>query len=135
MAYRLFERSEKNMPISFEIPEHIQQQTEMVKMAAEYVMRLVSRELDEREHERPAQFIEQMWPFMRDMQKRTLERPQSGERQTARLQPPTHDQPRLMLMIEMLSWGDAGYICACPVGRSAGRRLKPSARRSRKSNS
>ncbi|MCC6801254.1 MAG: acyl-CoA dehydrogenase family protein [Anaerolineae bacterium] len=109
------------MPISFEIPEHIQQQTEMVKMAAEYVMRPVSRELDEHEHERPTQFIEQMWPFMRDMQKRTLERLQSGESDKPRdPSRPRTTNLRLMLMIEMLSWGDAGIYLCLPGGALGG---------------
>ena len=108
------------MAISFEIPEHIQQQTEMVKMAAEFFMRPVSRELDEHEHERPTQFVEQMWPVMRDMQKKTLDRlanppePSGGEKRarTTNL--------RLMLMIEMLSWGDAGIYLCLPGGALGG---------------
>ncbi len=107
------------MTISFEIPEHIQQQTEMVKMVAEHVMRPVSRELDEHEHTRPTAFAEQLWPFMRDMQKKNLERAASGEEPKRRDKPGTQ-YLRLMLMIEMLSWGDAGIYLCLPGGALGG---------------
>ncbi len=109
------------MPISFEIPENLVQQTEMVKMVAEHVVRPISRELDENEHERPWPFIEQMWPFMRDMTKRTLDRVQSGEAEKPRdpARPRTTNL-RLMLMIEMLSWGDAGIYLCLPGGALGG---------------
>ena len=110
-----------NMPINFEIPEHITQQMEMVKMAAEYSMRPVSRELDEHEHERPTQFVETMWPFMRDMTKSTLEKVKSGE--SAKPRDPNRPRTtnlRLMLMIEILSWGDAGIYLCLPGGSLGG---------------
>lgn len=107
------------MAISFEIPENLKQQTEMVKMVAEHVMRPISREMDEHEHQRPFPFIDQMWPFMRDMQKRNLEKLQAPD------PAPRRDKPRvtnlrLMLMIEMLSWGDAGIYLCLPGGALGG---------------
>ena len=108
------------MAINFEIPEHIQQQNEMVKMAAEFFMRPVSREMDEHEHERPTQFVEQMWPVMRDMQKKTLERLANPQREKRRNQRPRTTNLRLMLMIEMLSWGDAGIYLCLPGGALGG---------------
>jgi acyl-CoA dehydrogenase len=103
------------MTISFDIPETIQQQTEMVKMVAEYAMRPYSRELDEHEHLRPTQFAEQIWPFMRDMQKRSLEKLQNsdGVKKSGR---PSIANLRLMFLIEMLSWGDAGIYLCLPGG-------------------
>ncbi len=112
------------MAISFEIPEHIQQQMMMVQMAAEYAMRPVSRELDEHEHERPTLFIEQMWPVMRDMQKKTLDK--LASEQLANPPEPSGEKRvrttnlRLMLMIEMLSWGDAGIYLCLPGGSLGG---------------
>ncbi len=107
------------MTISFEIPENVLSQLEMVKGAAEYVMRPLSRELDENEHARPDQFVQVTWGMMRDMQKRTLDKmanPESGKKRegvsTATL--------RLMLMIEMLSWGDAGVYLCLPGGALGG---------------
>ncbi|MEP7292730.1 MAG: acyl-CoA dehydrogenase family protein, partial [Chloroflexota bacterium] len=105
------------MPINFEIPETIQQQAEMAKMVADYAMRPYSRELDENEHQRPTQFVEQIWPFMRDMQKRNLEKLQNpapdGGKKPSR---PSIANLRLMFLIEMLSWGDAGIYLCLPGG-------------------
>ncbi|MFN8560217.1 MAG: acyl-CoA dehydrogenase family protein [Anaerolineae bacterium] len=107
------------MPINFEIPENLQQQTEMVKMVAEHIMRPISREMDEHEHERPWPFIDQIWPFMRDMQKRNLEKMQTPDPAPRRDKPRTTNL-RLMLMIEMLSWGDAGIYLCLPGGALGG---------------
>lgn len=107
------------MTISFEIPEHIKQQTDMVKMVAERIMRPMSRDLDEHEHQRPTAFAEQMWPFMRDMQKKNLERMLNGG-ETKRRKGPGTQYLRLMLMIEMLSWGDAGIYLCLPGGALGG---------------
>ncbi len=108
------------MTINFEIPEHIRQQNEMVKMVAEHVMRPISREMDEHEHQRPTAFIEQMWPFMRDMQKRNLERLQGDGDKPRDPSRPRTTNLRLMLMIEMLSWGDAGIYLCLPGGALGG---------------
>ena len=107
------------MTISFEIPENLLQQNEMVKMLAEHVMRPISREMDEHEHQRPLPFIDQMWPFMRDMTKRNLEKLQSGDTGKKRERASTTNL-RLMLMIEMLSWGDAGIYLCLPGGALGG---------------
>ncbi len=107
------------MAISFEVPENLKQQQDMVKMVAEYVMRPISRELDEREHDRPLPFIEQMWPFMRDMQKRNLEKLDAADGGKKR-EGPGITNLRLMLMIETLSWGDAGIYLCLPGGALGG---------------
>jgi len=110
------------MAISFEFPENVKQAADMAKMAAEWVMRPASRELDENEHQRPTAFVEQMWPFMRDMQKRTLDKLAVSAEAGAE---PKREGPgitnlRLMLMIEMLSWGDAGVYLCLPGGALGG---------------
>jgi acyl-CoA dehydrogenase len=103
------------MPISFEIPEFLQQQTQMVKWVAESAMRPYSRQYDENEHERPKEFIEQMWPILRDQQKAALEkmaaRAENGTDGEKKNRPSTRTLG-LMLLVEMLAWGDAGiYLC------------------------
>lgn len=108
------------MPIDFEIPEHVQKQADMARMAAEWVMRPASRELDENEHQRPTAFIEQMWPFMRDIQKRTLDKLTSAEESQSDSKRPSTTTLRLMMMIEMLSWGDAGIYLCLPGGALGG---------------
>lgn len=107
------------MAISFEIPENLLQQMEMVKGVAEWVMRPVSRELDENEHQRPTAFAEQIWPFMREQQKRTLDKLAAGDGGKKR-EGPGVTTLRLMLMIEMLSWGDAGIYLCLPGGALGG---------------
>ena len=96
--------------INFEIPEKIAGQLQMAQMVAEQVMRAKSRYYDEHEHERPVEYIDMMWQVMRGQHKRQLERSTNGagyERKgpgTAIL--------RLVLLVETLSWGDAGqYLC------------------------
>ncbi len=107
------------MAISFKIPENVKQQTDMVKMVAEHIMRPLSREMDEHEHARPWPFIEQMWPFMRDMQKRNLDKLADGGG-SKRREGPGVTNLRLMMMVEMLSWGDAGIYLCLPGGQLGG---------------
>jgi acyl-CoA dehydrogenase len=110
------------MTISFEIPEHVQQQAEMARFLAEGVMRPISREMDEDEHKRPWPFIEQIWPILRDQQKRQLEKMQEGSQNGEKAGRPSTTILRLMFLIEMLSWGDAGiYLClpSAALGGSA----------------
>lgn len=67
------------MAISFEIPQNLLAQMDMVKGVAEYVMRPLSRELDENEHQRPEQFFQMTWGMMRDNQKRQLDKLMGGD--------------------------------------------------------
>lgn len=103
------------MTISFEIPEQIIQQTQMVKWLAESTMRPFSRQYDEDEHARPKEFIQQIWPFLRDQQAaslRKLEKELAGETNEVKKDRLGTRTLGLMLMVEMLSWGDAGiYLC------------------------
>ncbi len=104
------------MTINFDVPEFIQQQTQMLKWVAESTMRPYARELDENEHARPTVFVEQMWPILRDQQKATLDKLKqqgenggNGEKKSNR---PSTRLLGLMLLVETLAWGDAGiYLC------------------------
>ncbi|MFN8527639.1 MAG: acyl-CoA dehydrogenase family protein [Anaerolineae bacterium] len=107
------------MAINFDIPENLLSQIEMVKGVADYIMRPLSRELDENEHQRPDQFVQMTWGMMRDTQKRTLDKLAAGEPSKKREGPGTATL-RLMLMIEMLSWGDAGVYLCLPGGALGG---------------
>jgi acyl-CoA dehydrogenase len=106
------------MPIEFEMPERLVQEREMLKAVAEMYMRPVSRELDENEHERPTDFINAMWPILKDQNARSMEkakepRPDGGERR------PSMQFLRYMTFIEMLSWGDVGIYLSMPSGALA----------------
>ena len=118
------------MAIDFEIPEFLVQQTQMVEYVAQTTMRPFSRELDENEHQRPTAFVEQIWPIMSAQQKATLEKLQKaveeGEKKGAdsgdekKKSRPRSTYLRLMLLIEMLSWGDAGIYLCMPTAALAG---------------
>ncbi len=47
--------------IDFELSQGVQNQRQMVHMVAEQMMRPISREFDEREHEKPWDFLNLMW--------------------------------------------------------------------------
>lgn len=110
--------------ISFDIPENIQNQLTMTKMVAEQVMRPVSRQLDENEHERPTDFINMMWPIVRENNKAQMEkaaaRRANGEVATKVKTGPSTRILRLITLVEMLSWGDAGQYLCIPGGSLGG---------------
>ena len=97
--------------ISFELPERIKNELKMVQMVAEQVMRPNSRRYDELEHERPEEYINIMWPTLRDQNKRRFERLMANG-DAPRREGPDWSIVRLITLVEMLSWGDAGmYLC------------------------
>ncbi len=99
------------MAISFAMPERVERERMMAQALAEGIMRPVSRQLDENEHERPVDFIKLIWPVMRDQQARALDRlkaPPDPEKEKK----PRSTYLAMMVQIEALSWGDAGqYLC------------------------
>src|SRR5436190_12290488 len=93
--------------IDFELSEAIQTQRQMVHAVAEQAMRPIAREYDEREHEKPWDFLNMMWqvssghPVSEGAGKKPKqERP---ERNLA-----------MCVSIEELSWGDAGLYLSIP---------------------
>ncbi|RMF77652.1 MAG: acyl-CoA dehydrogenase, partial [Chloroflexi bacterium] len=107
------------MAINFEIPERLVNENQLTHMLAAGVMRPISREMDENEHTRPWPFINQIWPILRDQQKRQLEKLTSDEPQQKR-EGPSISNLRLFLLIEMLSWGDAGIYLTLPSAALGG---------------
>ncbi len=109
--------------ISFEIPEKIKNEIQMVEMVASQVMRPKARYYDEHEHERPVEFINMMWPVIREQNKKQIERLHNGDGAAPR---PTSEKKvstsplRLIMLIEMLSWGDAGQYLCLPGGGLGG---------------
>ena len=96
--------------INFEIPEKITNELQMAKMVAEQVMRAKSRYYDEHEHERPVEYINIMWPAIREINKRQLEKSTNGNK--SKRTGPGSAGLRLVMLVETLSWGDAGqYLC------------------------
>ncbi len=106
--------------ISFEIPSFIQNQNQLIEMVAKQAMRPYSRDLDENEHQRPTAFVNMTWPFTQEMVKRNikgLEKQLTGSNGSNGVHKPRKKGPdfsilSLIMMIEQLSWGDAGqYLC------------------------
>ena len=106
--------------ISFELPEFIVNQQQLLKMVAEQAMRPYSRELDENEHARPKAFVDMTWPFTQQMMARALkavEKNTNGHVNGSSNGPSQPKKPdfsnlSLIFMVEQLSWGDAGqYLC------------------------
>ena len=96
--------------IEFSMPEPIKKQRVMLQTVAENMMRPVSRQFDEQEHEIPWDYINFMQMAMRATQAGSLA-PREGR----------HEGPRLGYqilahLIETLSWGDAGLYLCTPGG-------------------
>ncbi len=100
--------------ISFAMPERITNELQMAEMVARQVMRPNSRKYDEQEHERPVEYINIMWQVLREQNKRRYEKSlqQNGNGSRPPREGPNWSIVRLIAMVEMLSWGDAGmYLC------------------------
>jgi acyl-CoA dehydrogenase len=96
--------------INFEIPEKITTELQMTSMVAEQLMRTKSRYYDEHEHERPVEYINMMWQVLRNQNKQQLERSKNGKK--PKREGPGISNLRLVMLVETLSWGDAGqYLC------------------------
>src|SRR6185436_11785245 len=97
--------------IDFELSEDIASTREQLHMLAEYSMRPIAREYDEREHEKPWDFINMMWQLSRasgigpgaDKSKNEDPLAAEGERNL-----------RTVVAVEELSWGDAGLYLSIP---------------------
>ncbi|KAA3654278.1 MAG: acyl-CoA dehydrogenase [Chloroflexi bacterium] len=106
--------------ISFELPEFIVNQQQLLKMVAEQAMRPYSRELDENEHARPKAFVDMTWPFTQQMMARALKsatkhtngQVNGSSNGAAKPKKPDFSTLSMIFMVEQLSWGDAGqYLC------------------------
>jgi acyl-CoA dehydrogenase len=109
--------------ISFELPPFIQNQSQLIEMVAQQAMRPYSRDLDENEHSRPTVFVNMTWPFTQEMVKRNIKSLEkivggngsngsNGHAPIKERTGPDYSSLALIMMIEQLSWGDAGqYLC------------------------
>src|SRR5437773_11491310 len=95
--------------IDFELSEGIQTQRQMVHMVAEQAMRPISREYDEREHEKPWDFLNMMWTASQTANPVTF-----GEGRKKEKEAPSVRNLMSAVTIEELSWGDAGLYLTIP---------------------
>ncbi|MGH7949126.1 MAG: acyl-CoA dehydrogenase family protein [Candidatus Binataceae bacterium] len=103
--------------ISFELEPQVVNRLKSYHMAAAQLMRPISREYDEREHERPWQFFETMWSAsaMSDVQADTG----VAKKDTDGAAQGQGERPRMrnlntVLTTEELCWGDAGLFLSTP---------------------
>jgi acyl-CoA dehydrogenase len=95
--------------IDYELSADIAATRDQLHMLAEHAMRPIARDFDEREHEKPWDFINMMWQLSKNSgigpgaSKDKKERTVDAERNL-----------RTVVAVEELSWGDAGLYLAMP---------------------
>src|SRR5215470_11712729 len=95
--------------IDFSLSPETENTRNMVHMMAESTMRPISREYDEHEHEKPMDWINMMWTATKGLVSLGGEKNEGkGERK------PSERQVRMAVVIEELSWGDAGLYLSIP---------------------
>lgn len=99
--------------IDFELSPEIQNNRNMVHMVAEQYMRPLSRQFDESEHEKPWDFLNMMWDASRSSQ---VSIAGDGKKKGGEKAASTPSQRNLLsaVVIEELSWGDAGLYLSIP---------------------
>lgn len=104
--------------IDFEKPKPIEQAQMLTETVAVNMMRPVSREFDENEHEIPWDYIQFMHTATKSMGGATSMSPsdEKKEEDPERKKRPPIAYQRLVHMVEMLSWGDAGMYLCTPGG-------------------
>jgi acyl-CoA dehydrogenase len=102
--------------IEFEAPKPIAKQNEMLKLAADYRMRPISRYFDEHEHEIPWDFIN----FMHSVQQMSGGggglAPSEPKKDADGKERPRIGYQMLACMLEILSYGDVGLFLCMPGG-------------------
>jgi acyl-CoA dehydrogenase len=93
--------------IDFELSEGVTSMRKMVHAVAEQMMRPISREYDEREHEKPWDFLNTMWQVSNG-------NPIGGGSEKRGKEGPSERNLAMCISIEELSWGDAGLYLSIP---------------------
>jgi acyl-CoA dehydrogenase len=97
--------------IDFELSPNIQSSRQMIHMVAEQLMRPISREYDEREHEKPTEFLETMWKVSAGT---SFGNDKDAEKAPGASPGPKESNLASCINIEELSWGDAGLYLTIP---------------------
>ena len=96
--------------IDFELEPQTLQRVNLYHTVAEQMMRPISREYDEREHEKPEQFLEAMWSASALGDATT---PESGTKDKKSAGPALRNL-YTVVTTEELCWGDAGLFLSIP---------------------
>jgi acyl-CoA dehydrogenase len=102
--------------IDFELEPQLVSQLGMYHMAAEQLMRPISREYDENEHAEPRQFWNAMWSAAKSLNPTRGEGAAAGSASDA----PRSRNLNTCLSVEELCWGDAGLFLSIPGGGLGG---------------
>jgi acyl-CoA dehydrogenase len=95
--------------IDFELQTEIVNAKNMIHMLAEGAMRPIAREYDEREHEKPWDFLNMMWQASQNSNPVTF-----GDGKKKHNGGPSFRNLQSAVTIEELSWGDAGLYLSIP---------------------
>jgi len=99
--------------IDFELSPELCQRRDAFRSVARDVIRPISREYDEREHERPVKFWELMWAASRQADLRPGTAARGGEKAEQAKSPELRNLATIVLT-EELCWGDAGLYLSIP---------------------
>lgn len=102
--------------IEFEIPRALLEQNQQIEKIAVEIMRPRALYYDEHEHERPTEFIAVAWPMVRQQSKEKLEASEAGDG----AENMGDALLSRILLIETLSWADAGQYLCLPGSRLGG---------------
>src|SRR5262249_17393692 len=94
--------------IDFKPSEGMQNMRTMTHMLAEQAMRPISRECDEKEHEKPWDFLNMMWGVSRG----ATMTGDGGERKERK--GPSEQNLGMCMTVEELCWGDVGLYLSIP---------------------
>ncbi len=99
--------------IDFELSPELCQRRDAFRSIARDVIRPISREYDEREHERPVKFWELMWAASRQADLR-VGATARGDEKAERAKSPELRNLATIVLTEELCWGDAGLYLSIP---------------------
>jgi acyl-CoA dehydrogenase len=100
--------------IDFELSDPVQNMQQMTHMLAEQAMRPISREFDEREHEKPWDFLNMMWGVSKGASM-TGGSDDAGEEKKANQKKAASERTLSMcITVEELCWGDVGLYLSIP---------------------
>lgn len=98
--------------IDFALSEGTRKQQELMHAVASGTMRPISREYDEREHEKPTEWLHMMWDAAKNLAGAGQAAPTPDPQRTG--QPAPERTVRTAVLVEELSWGDVGLYLSIP---------------------
>lgn len=95
--------------IDFELSDGMKNMQGMIHTLAEQAMRPISREYDEKEHEKPWDFLNMMWSVSRGASMTG-----DGDRDKKERKGPSEQNLGMCVTVEELCWGDVGLYLSIP---------------------